>query len=180
MGEIVDATAEKAIKDIEKIKKVNEIIGIVYIMILTIISLSFSLHISNYITKKIHGIRDFMEKCQDGELRERLEVGEMDELGEFSEKFNVFIEKLENVMGEIINGAKTISASSEEINSANQNLAEKATTQAAALEETSSTMEEISSIVISNTEKTNTANRITEVTKAKTENVGDMSENLKE
>ena len=180
MGEIVDATAEKAIKDIEKIKKVNEIIGIVYILILTIISLSFSLHISNYITNKIHSIRDFMGKCQDGELRERLEVGEMDELGEFSEKFNVFVEKLENVMGEIINGAKTISASSEEINSANQNLAEKATTQAAALEETSSTMEEISSIVISNTEKTNTANRITEVTKSKTENVGDMSENLKE
>ncbi len=180
MGEIVDETAEKAIKDIEKIKKVNEIIGIVYILILTIISLSFSLHISNYITNKIHLIRDFMGKCQDGELRERLEVGEMDELGEFSEKFNVFVEKLENVMGEIINGAKTISASSEEINSANQNLAEKATTQAAALEETSSTMEEISSIVISNTEKTNTANRITEVTKSKTENVGDMSENLKE
>ena len=180
MGEIVDETAEKAIKDIEKIKKVNEIIGIVYILILTIISLSFSLHISNYITNKIHSIRDFMGKCQDGELRERLEVGEMDELGEFSEKFNVFVEKLENVMGEIINGAKTISASSEEINSANQNLAEKATTQAAALEETSSTMEEISSIVISNTEKTNTANRITEVTKSKTENVGDMSENLKE
>ena len=73
-----------------------------------------------------------------------------------------------------------MSESTGEINSANQNLAEKATTQAAALEETSSTMEEISSIVGSNMEKTNTANKITEITKEKTENVGFMSNNLKE
>ena len=180
MGEIVDATAEKAIKDIEKIKKANEIIGMVYILIITIISLTFSLYISNYITKKINGIREFMSKCEEGDLRDRIDVNSSDEIGEFSVKFNMFVEKLENIIGEILSGAKAMSESTGEINSANQNLAEKATTQAAALEETSSTMEEISSIVGSNMEKTNTANKITEITKEKTENVGFMSNNLKE
>lgn len=180
MGEIVDETAEKAIKDIEEIKKVNEIIGVVYILIITVISLIFSIYISNYITKKIDGIREFMSKCEEGDLRERIEVESSDEIGEFSNKFNIFIEKLENVIGEILSGARAISESSGEINSANQNLAEKATTQAAALEETSSTMEEISSIVVSNMEKTNTANKITEKTKEKTESVGYMSNNLKD
>ena len=104
----------------------------------------------------------------------------MMKLESFLEKFNLFIAKFEEILSEIIGGAKSILEMSEEINNANKNLADKAVIQASAIEETTATMEEISSAIYSNVEKTETANEITEKTMNKAEGIGIASNKLKE
>ena len=58
-------------------------------------------------------------------------------------------------------------------------MAQKAVTQAGALEETSSTMEEMASTIILNTEKTIEAGKLTTNTNSKTEKAGEISSKLK-
>jgi methyl-accepting chemotaxis protein len=79
------------------------------------------------------------------------------------------------VVSNIKTGALLIAESSNEINKANDNLAQKASTQASALEETSSTMEEISSIISGNTVKTEEADKMMVYTAKKSEEIEELS-----
>ncbi len=180
MGELIDSIAEKSVKDISRMKKTNDIIGAFYLLIIIIISLILSLNISKYLTRKIEEIRFVIGECEYGDLTKRISIEKNDEISDISTKFNMFADRLEKIISQILDGVVAIADSTEEINKSNQNLSEKATTQAAALEETSATMEEISSIVSGNSIKTNTANKITNGAKEKTEKVGHISKNLKE
>ena len=172
----VVAEKEKAVK-IEIRKKIAIDVATI-ILILGI--LSFAVYkITKPVIKGIEDIKDVLYEGSHGNLNVKVEKIYNNEIGEIATSFNEFTEKLNTIVKDIKDGAITIKGSTQELNKANETLASKALTQASALEETSATMEEISSIIISNSEKTIEASKLTSGTKEKTEIVGEMSVNLK-
>lgn len=158
-------------------KEINKIlfyfIIIFFIIILFIVIVST--FISTQISKPIMHIVSQFKNLASGDLTTEVNIKTGDELEILADNFNIFTFKLENIISEIKEGAKIISISSNEINNANQNLAEKTTTQAAALEETSATMEEMSSIIINNTSKTEDADKMMLYTAKKSEEIETLS-----
>jgi methyl-accepting chemotaxis protein len=146
------------------------------LIILVLVSTAvISIFISKSITKPIVEFVDKFQQLAEGDLTVRSEVKTGDELETLSHSFNTFTEKMEEVVSNIKTGALLIAESSNEINKANDNLAQKASTQASALEETSSTMEEISSIISGNTVKTEEADKMMVYTAKKSEEIEELS-----
>lgn len=161
-------------------EKLNMVTFILILLILIIVGITaaISITISEKITKPITEFVAKFQNLADGDLTVRSSVKTGDELEMLSNNFNLFTAKLENVVSNIKDGAVTVAESSSEINKANDSLAQKASTQASALEETSSTMEEISSIISGNTVKTQEANDMMVYTAKKSEEIENLSMSL--
>lgn len=56
----------------------------------------------------------------DGDLTKRLTVNSQDEIGELSENFNVFVQKIQNVIIEIVGATQSLSAASSELSVASE------------------------------------------------------------
>ena len=152
---------------------------LILLVFAVIISMAvISIIISNNITKPITQFTDKFRLLSEGDLTVRTDIKTGDELEYLSNNFNLFTEKLEDVISNIKDGATLITESSDEINKANENLAQKASMQASSLEETSSTMEEISSIISGNTIKTEEADKMMLYTAKKSEEIEDLSQKL--
>ena len=152
---------------------------LILLIILVLVSTAvISILISKSITNPIVGFVEKFKSLAEGDLTVKSEVKTGDELEVLSHHFNEFTEKLSSVISDIKNGAILVAESSNEINKANESLAEKASTQASALEETSSTMEEISSIISGNTVKTEEADKLMVNTAKKSEEIEQLSMKL--
>lgn len=164
----------------EMYKDVNSLL--VYFALITLVVIAIIVFVSVKIAGRIaEPIMQFVEKFRsgaEGNIHERISIKTGDEIEVLAEYYNKFMEKLEDIVQEIRSGAVLISDSIMEINKANENLAQKSSTQAAALEETSSTMEEISLTIAGNRSRTDEADKITQNTAYKTENIGELSKNL--
>jgi methyl-accepting chemotaxis protein len=98
----------------------------------------------------------------ESDLTKRIEVKGKDELSELSSWFNMFLERLNNLVIDIKTHALNMAVSSKEIASGNQDLSSRTTQQSASLEETATSMEEINSIVQNSAEDAKNANKITQ------------------
>jgi methyl-accepting chemotaxis protein len=98
----------------------------------------------------------------EGDLTKRIMVTGKDELGELSTWFNMFLERLNNMVSEIKKHAANINVSSQEMALGNQDLSNRTNQQSSSLEETATAMEEINSIVQNNAEDAKNANEITQ------------------
>jgi methyl-accepting chemotaxis protein len=166
-----------AVPEKEVYERVDRFVNVLMIIMVAIIIIFIfiSIFISKSITKPIVEFVDKFQQLAEGDLTVRSEVKTGDELETLSHSFNTFTEKMEEVVSNIKTGALLIAESSNEINKANDNLAQKASTQASALEETSSTMEEISSIISGNTVKTEEADKMMVYTAKKSEEIEELS-----
>ena len=164
---------------IEKVKEIRNLIIILAVIVLVII-LTTLLCITNTVVKPIMLFIEKFEKAKNGDLKVRMGIKSKDEIGKLGKSFNEFMEKLEEVIIEIKEGAQIISESTNEINKANEELAEKASSQAANVEETASTTEEINSLVILNNKKIEQTNMLTKKTQEKAIKIGGTSNSLKE
>ena len=97
----------------------------------------------------------------EGDLTKRIVVAGKDELGDLSGWFNMFLERLNNLVIEVKKHAANIAVSSHEMASGNQDLSSRTHQQSTSLEETATSMEEINSIVQNNAEDAKSANEIT-------------------
>ncbi len=85
---------------------------VVLVLITTIVmSLSFS------VIKPIKSVRNSLKDVAEGEgdLTSRLEIKRMDEIGELSSWFNIFIEQLQTIIREVSEQTETLSASSDDM-----------------------------------------------------------------
>ena len=83
----------------------------------------------------------------EGDLTKRLSVSETGELGQLSGWFNLFLQRLSDLIVEIKDFAGNIEHASQEIASGNKDLSERTHRQSAALQETASSMEQMNSII---------------------------------
>jgi len=161
-----------------KIKKMKNLIMLVAGSVLVIILITL-LYITNTVVKPMLLFIEKFEKAKNGDLKVRVNIKGKDEIGKLGNSFNEFMMRLEEIAIEIKEGAEIISNSTNEINKANEELAEKASSQAANVEETAATTEEINSLVILNNKKTDQANILVQETTEKAIKVGGVSNQLK-
>ena len=128
-----------------------------------IVSLLFGFLVRRSITAPVDDLVVMSKDIAQGEgdLTKRIKVAGKDELGDLSGWFNMFLERLNNLVIEIKKHATNITVSSQEMASGNQDLSSRTHQQSSSLEETASSMEEINSIVQNNAEDAKNANEIT-------------------
>ena len=138
------------------------------VMIITVIGLLVSLLFGFLVRRSITApVNDLVDMSKDiaqgeGDLTKRIMVAGKDELGDLSTWFNMFLERLNNMVSEIKKHAANINVSSQEMALGNQDLSNRTNQQSSSLEETATAMEEINSIVQNNAEDAKNANEITQ------------------
>ena len=138
------------------------------VMIITVIgllvSLLFGFMVRRSITAPVNDLVDMSKDIAQGEgdLTKRIAIAGKDELGDLSTWFNMFLQRLNNMVVEVKKHASNINVSSQEMALGNQDLSSRTHQQSSSLEETATAMEEINSIVQNNAEDAKNANEITQ------------------
>ena len=100
------------------------------------------------------------ERVADGDLREVLAARRSDELGQLLDALGHMRARLQQTVRQVRDGAVTIDAASRELSAGNLDLSRRSEHQAGALEETASSMEQLTAAVRDNTRNARQANEL--------------------
>jgi methyl-accepting chemotaxis protein len=100
------------------------------------------------IGKTVDKLKDISEG--DGDLSSRLQVQSNDETGLLAEQFNIFVDKLEGMIGSLRNVALQVDSATQEVAAGSQELSQATQEQAAAVEEVAATIEQMTSSIKQN------------------------------
>jgi methyl-accepting chemotaxis protein len=100
------------------------------------------------------------QRAAEGDLTSRVTVSSKDELGMLGSAMNVMLDNIAKVVGEVRQAADHVSTASSEITQGNEDLSQRTSAQAGALEETSASMEEMTSIIKQNADNAKQANQL--------------------
>jgi len=122
-------------------------IGLVAALIIGVI-------VAIFITKGITGpvIKGvtFAQKMSEGDMTLDLDVDQKDEIGVLAEALREMTRRLNEVMGEVVEGANNVASGSQQLSATSESLSQGASEQAASVEEVSSSMEEMASNIQQN------------------------------
>ncbi|WP_027190232.1 HAMP domain-containing methyl-accepting chemotaxis protein [Fundidesulfovibrio putealis] len=107
-----------------------------------------------FITKGITGpvIKGvtFAQRMSEGDMTLDLDVDQKDEIGVLAEALREMTRRLNEVMGEVVEGANNVASGSQQLSATSESLSQGASEQAASVEEVSSSMEEMASNIQQN------------------------------
>lgn len=143
---------KKTIEGIGETAKKNGLLVNIMTVITVIVSIFMAFVIINIIVKPLQQLSDAFKDIASGEgdLRRRLDSGRKDEIGEVSEGFNKFVDKLTSVLMKVVEltqkvgfSAMQLSATAEQISKGSHNQNMQVTQVASAIEEMSATVVEV-------------------------------------
>jgi len=102
------------------------------------------------ITRGLKRAHEATSAVASGELTEDIEITSNDEIGDLLTSMQQMVDKLRDVVGEVISGAMNVSSGSEELSASSESLSQGATEQAASVEQVSSSMEEMAANISQN------------------------------
>jgi methyl-accepting chemotaxis protein len=126
-------------------KRTLQIFAVVFLLAI-VMSLLTSVSITRLVLRPIHEAIGVLRKVAEGDLTQHIEAQSHDEIGELVESVN----EMRIKMGEMVGQALTIS----------EGLSDSAASEAASLEETSASLDEIASMTRQNAANTNEANHL--------------------
>ncbi len=146
-GEIKDVLS--AVRPMATLNLINAVV------VAVILGLILSFMTGRFILKPLAGVTFGLRDAAEGEgdLTKRIKQDTKDELAELANWFNVFMERLEPIIGRVRNAANSVENSTAEVHSGTQGLSSATQEQAAAVEEVAATIEEMTSSI-----KTNASN----------------------
>jgi len=189
LADALEAQATKHGKDMEgQVEVVEAAQGSVRntMLLILFVTVVFGVVVSLYITRSITGpigvVVGVVEKMAAGDLRESPTVDRSDETGRLLAAVKAMVEKLGEVLGEVRGGAEALTAASAQVSSTSQSLSQGTGEQAASVEETTSSLEEMSASITQNAENSRQTEQMAnsgarnadESGKAVTETVGAM------
>ncbi|MBN1182145.1 MAG: HAMP domain-containing protein [Bacteroidales bacterium] len=151
-------------------------ISIFVLGLVILVSIGFIVLLVNLIAKPINKGVAFAQKVADGDLSAKLDVNQKDEVGVLANALNLMVERLGEIMTNIIAGANNIAAASQQMSSGSQQLSQGATEQASSAEEVSSSMEEMAANIQQNTENAQQTDKISQASSNAMEKVGAASQ----
>ncbi len=165
------------------IEDVNDEIWSILFVVLAVfagvIAVMFSVFyaISRTITTPINGITDMMRDIaeRNGDLTKRIQVNTKDEIGELGTWINTFINDIHDIVAQVSINATHLAQTVEQISSGNQNLSQRTSEQASALEEIATIIEEAVATIKQNSENSEEANRKAEETAQVVQEAKDLS-----
>ncbi len=114
------------------------------------------------ILKSIRLLMYLSKKLSDGDLTERIELQQKDEIGILVSSLNTTADNLEKLISEVVVSAQNLSQAVQEISSGNENLSQRTSEQASSLEEVASTIEEATASIRQNAENAIEAKKLTD------------------
>ncbi len=136
----------------------NTVIAVVLVALL--LGITLAVIIARGILNPIRRSLRLAEAVADGDLSQRIDLNQKDEIGQLADALNHMSVNLGQTMSGIQTAAEQVAASSEQLSASAQNLSSAATEQASSLEETSASIEELASSVDQNAENSKNANDI--------------------
>jgi methyl-accepting chemotaxis protein len=124
------------------------------ILLITLLIMILSLTLTRWIVSPLYGMieRTYDLAVGDVDMTRRLSVENKDELGELAGWFNKLLERLHQLIMKVKSGAAQLHHVTEEIRQDTDELATRTNQQAAAITETSTTLEEFTTAIRQNTE----------------------------
>lgn len=108
----------------------------------------------------------------DGDLRQRVDDGSRDEIGQLASAFNRFADRIHDLVFQVKESALAIATGVSEIATGNMDLSQRTEEQAASLEETASSMDEMTSTVRQNAQNAREASELAEASRKQAEDGG--------
>ncbi|MCG8697325.1 MAG: methyl-accepting chemotaxis protein, partial [Bacteroidales bacterium] len=114
------------------------------------------------ITSSLHRVNETLQDISigEGDLTVRLPISTKDEIGLLSGNFNIFIEKLQNAISEVINNIEAQTHNTTETKQTLEKLSSMVNQQAASVEEVSSTTHQVMASISQNAENTRQTNEL--------------------
>lgn len=125
-----------------------------------LIGAGVSIYIVRAITSPLGQAVDVAERIADGKLENRIAASGRDEFGKLLDALKKMDGQLSKTVREIIASSETVSLAADEIASGNVDLSARTETQAASLEETASSMTELTETVKHNADNSREANAL--------------------
>ncbi|MFO7444716.1 MAG: methyl-accepting chemotaxis protein [Ignavibacteriaceae bacterium] len=116
------------------------------------IGIGFGIFISRIISKPLVKGVDFAKVVASGDLTQKVDINQKDEIGELASALNDMVDHIKEVVENVKAAADNVTAGSQELSSSSEQMSQGATEQAAAAEEASSSMEQMSANIKQNAE----------------------------
>lgn len=157
---LVNIPIDKVYANARHIMNISILIGIIAFFVFAGVTFLLAGSVARPIQHVVTMLRDIAEGK--GDLTKRLAVKTQDEVGELANWFNVFIEKLQGIIGQIASGVQTLATSSTELSAISeqmtkgiQNVSDKSNTVSAAAEEMSVNMNSVAAAMEQSAKNTN-------------------------
>lgn len=132
-----------------------------YIMIAgVLIAIGLGIFISRMIVNSLKKGLRLAELVAAGDLTERLDIDQKDEIGLLAAALNQMVEKLKEVVENVKAASDNVASGSQELSSSSEQMSQGATEQAAAAEEASSSMEQMTSNIKQNADNAQQTEKI--------------------
>lgn len=132
--------------------------GIIALLLLLVFIAILALIIKRSVTLPLEKVVSAAQKIAQGDLTVTLESKGKDEIGRLIDAMNGISEGLSIVIAEVRDGTETINVAAQEIATGNADLSGRTESQASSLEQTASSMEELTSTVLQNADNARQAN----------------------
>ncbi|MDD2277921.1 MAG: methyl-accepting chemotaxis protein [Bacteroidales bacterium] len=140
------------------------------------IGIAVSLVVTTSLKKSINIASEAIAKLAEGDLKIEYEITGTDEIAKLLFDLKAMINRLKNIVDNIVEGTGEISMASSDLNGIAQGILGGASTQASSAEEVSSSMEEMVANIQQNTENSNNTNKISNRLAVDIEKIGAESE----
>jgi methyl-accepting chemotaxis protein len=117
-----------------------------------VVSVALAVFITMAITGPLHQAVSVSNRLADGDLTVKIEAPSKDETGQVLQAMQSMITRLSQVVSDVNSGAQSLASASEEVSATAQALSQAASEQAAGVEETSASIEQMTSSIAQNTE----------------------------
>ncbi len=138
----------------------SSVVMIVGLFVALLIGILLAIYLTNLITSPIRKGVDFAKAIAEGDLNAKIDVEQKDEVGQLLDALSNMVEKLKEIITNVISGADNIAAASLEMSGTSQQMSQGANEQASSTEEVSSSMEEMSANIQQNTDNAQQTERI--------------------
>ena len=169
-GQVLTSTQNIAIDGLNRTKEiadetvtllgVSSLTMIIGLLIALVVGFLLAVYLTRIITDPIKkGVR-FAKAIAEGDLTQKVDVNQKDEIGDLAKALTEMVDKLKDVITNIINGANNISSASTEMSSTSQQMSQGASEQASSAEEVSASMEEMGANIQQNTDNAQQTEKI--------------------
>jgi methyl-accepting chemotaxis protein len=145
----MDSTASIAADAVASLRSSSNIM-IIGLVVAAILGLLIAFFITRAITRPIIMGVKFAETVANGDLSQRLDIVQKDEIGQLATALNNMVEKVKEVVANVQSAADNVASGSQELSASSEEMSQGSTEQAAAAEEASSSMEQMAANIRQN------------------------------
>ena len=138
------------------------VLSIVFLGVAIAMGIIITLILTRAVSGPVRKGLDFANLLAKGDLTERIDLDQKDELGQLGSALNTAADNLESLVSNVNIAVQGLAQAVEQIASGNQNLSQRTSEQASSLEEVASTIEEATSTINQNAENAGEANTMSD------------------